>query len=207
MGRDNRPYAPFGPLAAFLALPHHVAARGVAALAGVPREPLPGGRPWLVLVAGLTALAASTAAALTVTGIFRAALLLGCAETTALGLALILGVATAMWPYGTAFFTEAFVTCGLSWTVVLLLEARRRQGRSAAARLAGGCAVGAGLSGASVFTITSWITLSAMWATAALTDRLLDRPAAGAIDQPIAGAPAAAGVMGPAAATGAMPAA
>lgn len=73
--------------------------------------------------------------------------------------------------------------------------------------LAGGCAVGAGLSGASVFTITSWIALSAMWATAALTDRLLDRPAAGAIDQPIAGAPSAAGVAGPAAAPGAVPAA
>lgn len=75
--------------------------------------------------------------------------------------------------------------------------------------LAGGCAVGAGLSGASVFTITSWITLSAMWATAALTDRLLDRPAAGAIDQPIAGAPtvaaaaAVAAVAGPGAASGA----
>ena len=45
--------------------------------------------------------------------------------------------------------------------------------------LAGGCAVGAGLSGASVFTITSWITLRAMWAGAALTDRLLDQPMPG----------------------------
>lgn len=43
--------------------------------------------------------------------------------------------------------------------------------------LAGGCAVGAGLSGAAVFTLTSWITLSCMWAAAALTDHLLDRPA------------------------------
>ena len=41
--------------------------------------------------------------------------------------------------------------------------------------LAGGCAVGAGLSGAAVFTITSWVTLCAMWAAAALTDRLLDQ--------------------------------
>ena len=40
---------------------------------------------------------------------------------------------------------------------------------------AGGCAVGAGLSGAAVFTITSWITLSAMWAAAALTDRFIDQ--------------------------------
>jgi hypothetical protein len=44
--------------------------------------------------------------------------------------------------------------------------------------LAGGCAVGAGLSGAAIFTITSWVTLTAMWAAAALTDRLVDqRPA------------------------------
>jgi uncharacterized protein len=40
---------------------------------------------------------------------------------------------------------------------------------------AGGCAVGAGLSGAAVFTITSWVTLSAMWAAAALTDRFIDQ--------------------------------
>lgn len=46
--------------------------------------------------------------------------------------------------------------------------------------LAGGCAVGAGLSGAAVFTATSWVTLCAMWAAAALTDRLVDHPAAAA---------------------------
>jgi len=40
---------------------------------------------------------------------------------------------------------------------------------------AGGCAVGAGLSGAAVFTITSWITLGSMWAGAAITDRLVDQ--------------------------------
>ncbi len=44
--------------------------------------------------------------------------------------------------------------------------------------LAGGCAVGAGLSGAAIFTITSWVSLTAMWAAAALTDRVVDqRPA------------------------------
>ena len=47
--------------------------------------------------------------------------------------------------------------------------------------LAGGCAVGSGLSGASVFTITSWVTLSTMWAAAALTDRLIDQAPAGAL--------------------------
>lgn len=54
---------------------------------------------------------------------------------------------------------------------------------------AGGCAVGAGLSGAAVFTVTAWVALSAMWAAAALTDRLIDqRPEP--LDQPFAGAPA-----------------
>lgn len=53
--------------------------------------------------------------------------------------------------------------------------------------LAGGCAVGAGLSGAAVFTITSWVTLVAMWGAAALTDRLLDQRPVGAADQPVPG--------------------
>jgi len=52
--------------------------------------------------------------------------------------------------------------------------------------LAGGCAVGAGLSGAAVFTITSWVTLCTMWAAAALTDRLLDQRHS-APDQPMPG--------------------
>lgn len=42
--------------------------------------------------------------------------------------------------------------------------------------LAGGCAVGAGVSGAAVFALTAWVTLSAMWAAAGLTDYLMDRP-------------------------------
>ncbi|MEX8518362.1 MAG: YeeE/YedE family protein [Leptothrix sp. (in: b-proteobacteria)] len=42
--------------------------------------------------------------------------------------------------------------------------------------LAGGCAVGAGVSGAAVFTLTSWVTLSTIWSAAMLTDRLIDRP-------------------------------
>ena len=42
------------------------------------------------------------------------------------------------------------------------------------AMLAGGCAVGAGMSGGSVFALTAWLTLGGMWAGAGLTDRLLD---------------------------------
>lgn len=41
--------------------------------------------------------------------------------------------------------------------------------------LAGGCAVGAGVSGAAVFALTAWVTLSAMWVAAGLTDYLVDR--------------------------------
>jgi uncharacterized membrane protein YedE/YeeE len=43
--------------------------------------------------------------------------------------------------------------------------------------LAGGCAVGAGMTGGSIFALTAWITLLGMWAGAGLTDRLLDAPA------------------------------
>jgi uncharacterized membrane protein YedE/YeeE len=41
--------------------------------------------------------------------------------------------------------------------------------------LAGGCAVGAGLSGTAVFNVTAFVTLCAMWAGAAITDRLIDQ--------------------------------
>jgi uncharacterized protein len=53
--------------------------------------------------------------------------------------------------------------------------------------LAGGCAVGAGLSGAAVFTATSWVTLCSMWAAAALTDRLVDQRPSGSLDQAVPG--------------------
>jgi uncharacterized protein len=42
------------------------------------------------------------------------------------------------------------------------------------AMLAGGCAVGAGVTGGSVFAVTSWLTLVGMWTGAGLTDRWLD---------------------------------
>ena len=41
--------------------------------------------------------------------------------------------------------------------------------------LAGGCAVGAGVTGGSVFALTAWTALFAMWAGAAATDWLVDR--------------------------------
>jgi uncharacterized protein len=41
--------------------------------------------------------------------------------------------------------------------------------------LAGGCAVGAGISGASVFSVTAWVVLWSMWIGAVLTDRFIDQ--------------------------------
>lgn len=43
--------------------------------------------------------------------------------------------------------------------------------------LAGGCAVGAGVSGAAIFALTAWISLIGMWIGAGVADRLIDRPA------------------------------
>ncbi|HET8746506.1 MAG TPA: YeeE/YedE family protein [Ramlibacter sp.] len=43
------------------------------------------------------------------------------------------------------------------------------------AMLAGGCAVGAGVSGGAIFSLTAWLALGSMWIGAAATDRLLDR--------------------------------
>ncbi len=43
--------------------------------------------------------------------------------------------------------------------------------------LAGGCAVGAGVSGAAIFALTAWIALIGMWVGAGLTNALIDRPA------------------------------
>ena len=43
--------------------------------------------------------------------------------------------------------------------------------------LAGGCAVGAGVTGGAIFALTAWITLLGMWLGAGLTDRWVDGPA------------------------------
>jgi len=42
--------------------------------------------------------------------------------------------------------------------------------------LAGGCAVGAGMSGGAIFAITAWVAVGAMWVGAMVTHRLLLRP-------------------------------
>jgi uncharacterized membrane protein YedE/YeeE len=43
--------------------------------------------------------------------------------------------------------------------------------------LAGGCAIGAGVTGGAIFALTAWVTLVGMWLGAGLTDRWLDLPA------------------------------
>jgi uncharacterized membrane protein YedE/YeeE len=42
--------------------------------------------------------------------------------------------------------------------------------------LAGGCAVGAGMTGGAIFAVTAWVTLGGMWVGGGITDRLLDKP-------------------------------
>nr|WP_319566057.1 YeeE/YedE family protein [uncultured Rhodoferax sp.] len=42
------------------------------------------------------------------------------------------------------------------------------------AMLAGGCAVGAGITGGSIFALTAWLALAGMWVGAGVTDRLID---------------------------------
>lgn len=44
------------------------------------------------------------------------------------------------------------------------------------AMLAGGCAVGAGVTGGAIFALTAWLALGGMWVGAGLVDRWLDAP-------------------------------
>ncbi len=132
VGLDGKPYAPYGPLAAALALPHHLLGRAIAAVAGVPRSALPAGIVWVFLVGGITMTATATAAALAVAGFHRAALALETPPPTALVLAMLLGGATVLWPYGTSFYSEAWQAAALIWAAALLLEARRQPSRAPA---------------------------------------------------------------------------
>jgi uncharacterized membrane protein YedE/YeeE len=45
------------------------------------------------------------------------------------------------------------------------------------AMLAGGCAVGAGITGGAIFALTAWLALAGMWVGAGLADRFVDAPA------------------------------
>lgn len=48
------------------------------------------------------------------------------------------------------------------------------------AMLAGGCAIGAGVTGGSAFSATAWLALTCMWIGAVATDTLVDQPGAAA---------------------------
>ena len=133
-GWDGKPYAPYGPLIAILAVPHHLAGRAIAGLAGVPRIPLPGGIAWLMVVGGVTMVASATAAALAVAGFYRAARSLGASDREALALSLLLGGATVLWNYGTSFFSEAFTAAAFIWAAVFLIEATDARLEAAAKR-------------------------------------------------------------------------
>ncbi len=50
--------------------------------------------------------------------------------------------------------------------------------------LAGGCAIGAGVTGGSIFVATAWLALLCMWIGAMITDYLVDQPKGGGVAQP-----------------------
>ncbi len=121
-GRDGQPYAPYGPLAAFLALPHHALGRGLAALAGIPRHDLPA---WTSVVGAVTSLATTTWAALAALGLWRALRALGAGPGRAARVTLLLGAGSLLWPYGCVFYTEAISAALLAWALAWHLEGRR----------------------------------------------------------------------------------
>jgi hypothetical protein len=147
VGLDGKPYAPYGPLAAVLAVPHHLAGRALARLLGIERVPQPQGLAWVIFVGGITMLTTATGAALAVAGFHRAAIALGTPSPVAIWLSLLLGGATVLWTYGTSFYTEAWQAATMIWAAALLIEARAAlsTGRGAAASGVEGRVVAAAL--------------------------------------------------------------
>jgi hypothetical protein len=170
-GIDRKPYAPYGPFVAVLALPHHLVARGIARLAGIPRAPLPQGIPWVFVVGGLTTLFTATGAALAVAGFHRAAIALDAPPRTALVFALLLGGATALWDYGVSFYCEGWQAAMLVWSAALLIEARRDE-RFATPRVIGASVL---LALTGLTKVTGMIYTPA-FVLAALADRTVSLP-------------------------------
>src|SRR4029453_3278494 len=50
VGLDGKPYAPYGPLAAVLAVPHHLAGRALAPMMGIRRVPRAQGVGWVMFL-------------------------------------------------------------------------------------------------------------------------------------------------------------
>jgi hypothetical protein len=124
MGLDGKPYAPYGPLAAVLAVPHHLFGRALASAMGIERVPHGKGLAWVIFVGGITMLTTSTGAALAVIGFHRAAIALGTPSTMAIWLSLLLGGATVLWPYATSFYSEGWQAAAMIWAAAWLIEAR-----------------------------------------------------------------------------------
>ncbi len=127
VGRGGHRWAPYGPGAAFLALPHHALGRATAAVAGLERDgdPVVAEAGWRPLVMAYTSLASAAWAALAVAATLRAARALGASPARGLLVAGLLAVATPLWPYATTFFSEASSAALLAVTVAALLERRR----------------------------------------------------------------------------------
>lgn len=145
VGLDGKPYAPYGPLAAVLAVPHHLAGRALASMIGIQRVPREQGLAWVIFVGGITMLASATAAALAVVGFHRATLSLGTPPLIALQLSIVLGAASVLWPYATSFFSEAFLAAAFIWAAALLIEARTAANPSTRVAIAALLIVVAGL--------------------------------------------------------------
>ena len=189
VGVDGKPYAPYGPLAAVLAVPHHLAGRALASMMGIRRLPRAQGLAWVIFVGGVTMLATSTAAALTVVGFHRSALALGTPPRLALLLSVILGGASVLWPYGTSFFTEAFLAAAFVWAAAFLIEARTAANPARHVAIAGLLIVVAGLT-----KVTSLIVAPAFVA-AVLAERSLAMPRRLRVAGVIAGAILLAGAL------------
>ena len=177
MGRGGRPYAPYGPLVAALAVPHHLLGRMIAGIAGVPRAPLPAGTAWLIVVGGITMLATATAAALAVAGFNRAAIALGTPPRTAVLLSMMLGGASVLWAYGVSFFSEAWLAAAFVWAAALLLEARRGSEEPKAIRPARLVAAAAGLLAVAGLTKITSLVFAPAFVMAVLLEQSVERRA------------------------------
>lgn len=80
-------------------------------------------------------------------------------------------------------FTAAFLSGEFEWQSFEDAGTMQRSMLGAAfmgfgAMLAGGCAIGAGVTGGSIFAGTAWVALTSMWVGAMVTDRIWDQRAA-----------------------------
>ena len=80
-----------------------------------------------------------------------------------------------------AAFLSAWLSGRLAWQGWVSVSAMQRYLLGAAlmgfgAMTAGGCTIGAGVTGGSTFAMTAWIALFSMWVGGMIADRLIDQP-------------------------------